>query len=177
MKNTSRTPLPPKQESTNIIRLLKQAQGQPLGKFPIPPFTKWLNGTIRDVKRGFIAIEYDTRSEMANPMNILHGGAQAAMIDDSIGIACATLGYKNFMITIDCRLDFLGRVPIGSKVLIKARVVREGKNIIHAEARSYLADDSLVAVAQSNLLHIDTKPDYVKSSTYDTKNLNKIQDS
>ncbi len=154
-------------QSENILGLLKKTLGQPLRNFPIPPFTKWLNGTIQEVRRGFVEILYNTRKEMANPTNILHGGAHSAMIDDSIGIACATLGYKNFLLTIDLRMDFLGRIPIGQPVTIRAEVIREGSSIVHAEARTYLSDGSLVAIAQSNLLRVSEKPNYQKSPQYD----------
>jgi uncharacterized protein (TIGR00369 family) len=158
-----------KKQGEKIIDLLKQAINKPLSKYPIPPFTKWLNGIILEVERGFIKIQYNARNEMANPANILHGGAQAAMLDDTIGITCATLGYKNFLMTVDLRIDYLGRIPIDEDLIVEGKVVREGKTIIHAEAKTFIKSSNLVAVAHSNLLKVDVKPNYNKNPIYDKR--------
>jgi acyl-coenzyme A thioesterase PaaI-like protein len=60
--------------SKRWINLFNLIKGKNLKNFPVPPFTKWLNGKILSVKRGEIELEFETRPEMANPTGILHGG-------------------------------------------------------------------------------------------------------
>ena len=51
-----------------------------------PPFTRWLNGTILSVERGSITMRWVVREEAINAAEILHGGIQAAMLDEAMGM-------------------------------------------------------------------------------------------
>ncbi len=152
-------------QSERIINLLKQAIGIPMKEIPAPPFTQWLNGKLLSVSRGEVEIEFIARPEMANPAKVLHGGAQSAILDDTIGITCATLGYKGFLITIDFHITYLGRIPINSIIKAHGKIVREGKNIVHAVATITSVDGELYAQGSSNLLRTAIKPEYVKQET------------
>lgn len=145
-----------------LIKFFQNIKGKPLKSFPVPPFTKWLNGRVVDVKRGKIELEFDVREEMANPTGILHGGMQSAMLDDLIGITCATLGYEGFLISIDMHVDYLGRVKIGETITGRGFIIREGRNIVHAVAELKDKDGKLIASGNSNLLITHYKPDYSK---------------
>ena len=145
-----------------LIKFFQDIKGKSLKNFPGPPFTKWLNGKVVDVKRGEIQFEFVVREEMANPTGILHVGMQSAMLDDLIGITCATLGYEGFPLSIDMHVDYLGRVKIGETVTGRAFIVREGRNIIHAMAELKDKDGKLIATGNSNLLITHYKPDYTK---------------
>jgi acyl-coenzyme A thioesterase 13 len=145
-----------------LIKFFQDIKGKSLKNFPVPPFTKWLNGKVVDVKRGEVQLECLVREEMANPTGILHGGMQSAMLDDLIGITCATLGYEGFPLSIDMHVDYLGRVKVGETVTGRAFIVREGHNIIHAMAELKDKDGKLIATGNSNLLITHYKPDYTK---------------
>jgi acyl-coenzyme A thioesterase 13 len=145
-----------------LIKFFQDIKGKSLKNFPVPPFTKWLNGKVVDVKRGEVQLEFLVREEMANPTGILHGGMQSAMLDDLIGITCATLGYEGFPLSIDMHVDYLGRVKVGETVTGRAFIVREGHNIIHAMAELKDKDGKLIATGNSNLLITHYKPDYTK---------------
>nr|MDO8117335.1 PaaI family thioesterase [Candidatus Sigynarchaeota archaeon] len=151
--------------SAKILDLFNAIKGQPLGKFPgpIPPFSKWLNGRIVAARRGEVEVELDVRPEMANPTGLLHGGMQAAMLDDIIGITSATLGHKGFLISIDTNINFLGKVHVGDKVLGKGHIAREGNNVVHATAELIDATGNTVATASSNLLITTKEPDFIKN--------------
>ena len=127
-----------------------------------PPFTKWLNGRIVTSSYKQVEVEFDVRPEMANPTGLLHGGVQSAMIDDVIGMCTATLGLKGFLISIDFSIDFLGKAKVGEKVIVKAEITRDGKNIAHADASIRKIDGKMVSLARANLLKTKFKPDYVK---------------
>jgi len=153
-----------KKRSERVIKLFNAAKGKNIGNFPsIPPFSKWLNGQIIQAKRGLIEIEFKVRTEMANPTGLLHGGMQCGMMDDTIGMTTATLGYEGFPITIDFHVDYLGKVEVGEKVKVVGKIVREGRNILHARAEIYDMEGKLISAGNSNMLRTSFKPDYVKA--------------
>ena len=157
-KNKSKS----EKRAQKMIELLNASKGMELNKLPVPPITKWLNGKIVEVKRGEVKVEYLVRPEMANPTQLLHGGMHCAFLDDTIGIITATLGYEGFLITIDFHIDYLGKVPVGESVIAHAKIVREGKNVVHAEASLCDLKGNVVSTAQANLLITGHEPDFNK---------------
>ena len=147
------------QQMVELLRTMK-SRGEQL--FPGSPFSRWLNGTIIDVKRGDVELEFLVRPEMANPTGLLHGGMQCALMDDTIGITGATLGYEGFLMSVDFHVDYLGRVKVGEKVRVKGQIVREGRKIVHAMAEIHDAEGKLVATGSSNLTRTSFRPDYAK---------------
>ena len=154
-----------KKRSERILKLFNAVKGRNVGEFPgpIPPFSKWLNGSIISAKRGEVELEFEVRPEWANPTGLLHGGMQCGLMDDTIGMMTATLGYEGFLITIDFHIDYLGKVKVGEKIRVKAKMIREGRNIINAAAEIYDNDGKIIANGNSNLLKTQFKPDYVKA--------------
>ena len=148
--------------SRRIIKLFNAFKGQELKNHPVPPFTKWLNGKIISAEYGRVEIEIEVRPEMSNPTGLLHGGMQSAFMDDTLGMTTATLGYEGFPISIDFHIDFLGKVKVGETVRVIAKVVREGRNIIHMNIEILDMKGNLVSSGNSNLLKTSFVPDYVK---------------
>jgi uncharacterized protein (TIGR00369 family) len=125
--------------------------GQPLPE-RAPPFTRWLNGIIVAVDRGTITMQWVVREEAINAAGILHGGIQAAMLDEVMGIAVATLDHPEFHITIDLNVTFLGRARLGDMVTGTGRVIREGKRVVNCEGELLDVNGKLMARASSNLI-------------------------
>ena len=149
--------------SKKMINGFNAIIGMELKDFSIsPPFTKWLNGKIVSAAYKMVEVEFEVRPEMSNPTGLLHGGVQSAMIDDVIGMCTATIGLKGFLISIDFSIDFLGKSKVGEKVIVKAEITRDGKNIAHADASIRKNDGKIVSIARANLLKTNYKPDYVK---------------
>ncbi len=109
-------------------------------------------------------MEYLVRPEMANPTGLLHGGMQCTMMDDCMGMMCATLGYEGFLISIDLHVNYLGKVKVGDKVQVRGFLVREGRNIVNCGAEIQDLKGGLIASANSNFLLTTFTPDYVKQS-------------
>jgi len=129
-----------------------------------PPFSRYLNGQIIHAKRGEVEVEFKLKPEWANPTGLLHGGMQSAMLDDVIGMTTSTLGYEGFLITIDFHVDYLGKVKVaGESVRVKAKLVREGRTIVHFVAKIKDNKGNLIATANSNNLITTYKPDFVKA--------------
>mgnify|MGYP006288605597 CR=1 FL=1 len=148
--------------ANKMIDLFNAVRGQELKKFPVPPFTKWLNGRVIEAARGEVLLEFDIRSEMANPTGLLHGGMQSAILDDTIGMTTATLGYEGFLITINMTVNYLGKVKVGETITSRGKILREGRNIVHAKAQLFDKDKNLIANAHSNLLITSHEPNYAK---------------
>lgn len=146
--------------SEKNIKMLNAIKGLPMKDFPVPPFTKWLNGRIIGAKRGEVFLEIDVRKEMSNPTGILHGGMQSAILDDVIGITTITLGYAGFLISIDMHVDFLGKVKIGETIKAHGKIVREGSHIFHADGELIDINGKVIATATSNLLKTSYKANY-----------------
>ena len=154
-----------KNRSERMVKLFNSVKGVNMEKFPepIPPFSKWLNGKIVSAKRGEIEIEFVIRPEWANPTGLLHGGMQGALIDDTIGMSTATLGYQGFIISVNSQLNYLGKAKVGEMVRVKAMMIREGKNIVNISAEIKNKNGIIIATGNSNLLKTQYTPDYVKA--------------
>ena len=150
--------------SEQMIKLFNTFIGKQVKDFPVPPFSKWLNGKIIKAKYGLIELEFEVRSEMANPTGLLHGGMQCALMDDTIGMTTATLGYEGFPLSIDFHVDYLGKVKVGEKVKVIGKIIREGRNIIHAISEIYDMNGNLISTGNSNLLKTYFIPDYIKKA-------------
>jgi len=148
--------------SDRILKLFNSFKSRELKDLPVPPFTKWLNGKIIKTERGLLELEFEIRPEMGNPTNLLHGGMQCALMDDTIGMMTATLGYEGFPISIDFHVDYLGKVKVGENVRVIAKLIREGNNILHAIAEIYDLNGIVISTGNSNLLKTNFVPDYVK---------------
>ena len=148
--------------SDRILKLFNSFKSRELKDLPVPPFTKWLNGKLIKTERGLLELEFEIRPEMGNPTNLLHGGMQCALMDDTIGMMTATLGYEGFPISIDFHVDYLGKVKVGENVRVIAKLIREGNNILHAIAEIYDQNGIVISTGNSNLLKTHFIPDYVK---------------
>jgi uncharacterized protein (TIGR00369 family) len=109
-------------------------------------------------------MEFEVRPEMANPTGLLHGGVQAALMDDLIGMTSATLGEEGFMLSIDLHVNFLGKTSVGQTVRARARIVRSGKRIAHAVCEIVDEEGNIVARGDSNLVKTTFTPDYAKDA-------------
>ena len=153
-------------EQTNpIVQLFKASIGKKLEG--APPFTEWLDGRIISCDVGEMEMEYDVRPEMGNPTGLLHGGMQAAIIDDLIGMTSATLGEQGFMLSIDLHVNFLGKIRVGETVKARAKIVRSGRRIAHAVCEILDEDGNIVGRGDSNLVKTEFVPDYKKGEQED----------
>ncbi len=151
-----------RRRSEKMVQLFNAFKEKDLSNFPVPPFSKWLNGKLIKAKRGDLELEFRIRPEMGNPTGLLHGGMQSAIIDDAIGMMTATLGYEGFLISLDLHVNYLDKIKVGERIRVKAELVRDGRNVAHAFAQILSMDGRLIATGNSNLLKTNFTPDYVK---------------
>jgi len=154
-------------EKNPIVEMFRASIGKKLEG--APPFTSWLDGRIVSCDVGELEVAFEVRPEMANPTGLLHGGIQAAIIDDVIGMASATLGEEGFMLTIDLHVNFLGKVKIGQTVKARARFVRLGRRIAHAVCEILDEEGNVVSRGDSNLMKTGYIPDYRREAAQEEK--------
>ncbi|MGA0557238.1 PaaI family thioesterase [Larkinella sp. VNQ87] len=116
------------------------------------PLGRWLNGTVRAAEEGSLTVEYVVREDMTNPMGMLHGGSAAAIMDDLIGSTVYALGRDFVYTSVNLTIDFLHSARLGEVLTAQSRIVRAGRNIIHAECIILAADEKIIAKAASNLV-------------------------
>ena len=145
-----------------IVQVFRASIGKKLEG--APPFTEWLDGRIVSCDAGEIEMTYRVRPEMSNPTGLLHGGMQAAVIDDLIGMTAATLGEDGFMLSIDVHVNFLGKIPVGQTIKARAKIVRSGRRIAHAVCEILDEQGNIVSRGDSNLVKTEYVPDYQKKT-------------
>jgi acyl-CoA thioesterase len=115
------------------------------------PFFRLIGLEVIDVAPGWSKTRLEHRSDLAQPAGILHGGVIASLIDT--GIAHALLMTDRFrelreeqgaLVSVDLRVKFLRPVSEDA-VVCEAKVLRLGRQVIHAEAVVSGPDDKEVA--------------------------------
>jgi len=113
---------------------------------------KWLNGKLIAVEEGSVTVEFLVREEMTNPVNILHGGAAASMMDDVMGMTVYMLGRESFYTTVNLSIDYLSPAKTGDTLLVKSKITRAGKTVIHITCEIHSTDHKIVAKCTSNMV-------------------------
>lgn len=139
-----------------LIEILKSMVDKEIPE-QAPPVTKWLNFVLRKVEQGHVVATMEVRPDMVNPLGLLHGGVQAALLDEIIGMMVSALEKDKPSVSVNLSVDFLGKAQVGETVEIEARVVRQGRQLIHAIGEIRNAEGKLIAKASSNLLNIELK--------------------
>ena len=140
----------------SILAFMQTQIGQSMSQSP-SPVARWLNGTLKAVSEGSLTVEFTVRQEMTNPVGILHGGISAAMMDDVLGATVFSLGEENFFASVNLNVDYLSSAKLGEVVTVQSRVVRKGRNVIHAECQITNAEGKLLVKSTTNLLQTGTK--------------------
>lgn len=142
--------------ANQIVAFLQSQLHQPMHKSP-SPLARWLQGILREVEEGQLAIEFTVREEMTNPMGILHGGAMAAIIDDAIGTTTFSLGQENFYTSVNLVIDFLASARQDEVITARTRIIRAGKTMVNVECEVWNTSGKLLARGTSNLLYTQMK--------------------
>ena len=104
------------------------------------PFFRLIGLEVLDLEPGWSKTRLEHRPDLAQPAGIMHGGVIASIIDS--GIAHALLLTERFqelrdqggaLISVDLRVKFLRPVSDG-EIVCESKVLRLGRQIIHAEA-------------------------------------------
>ncbi len=104
------------------------------------PFNLLMGMELLEVDPGRSRLSMSWREDLCQPAGILHGGAIASLVDTAIAHSIlltephlAIRGGGGRMVSVDLRIKYLRPVSEG-KVFCNARVVRLGRQIVHADA-------------------------------------------
>lgn len=139
------------------LEFLKQQVGKDVSQSP-SNLMKWLNPVILFVEEGKMIMQYKVRKEWTNPMNILHGGATAAIIDDAIGVTTFTYADEQFYTTINLNIDYLSTAKESDIIIAETTVIKKGRQFINAHCEIWNEDRTrLIAKGHSNLFKTEVK--------------------
>ncbi|HEX9955766.1 MAG TPA: PaaI family thioesterase [Fibrella sp.] len=143
-------------EINQRLAIFQSLIGQPMSQSP-SGVGRWLNGTLLTVEEGRMTASYLVREDMVNPMQVLHGGAASAILDDLCGLTVFALGREFGYTSVNLTMDFLNAARLGETLTAEANVLRAGRNIIHLEGRITNADGKLIAKCSTNLVQTTVK--------------------
>lgn len=115
-------------------------------------FGNWLAGTIILVEKDSLTLEFEVRKEMTNPVNMLHGGMIAAIMDEMIGMTIYVNDPSTFFYSINLSVDFVNNVTVGNTVTAKTNLYKKSNRLIQAECSIYGPMGQLLAKGTSNLI-------------------------
>ena len=116
------------------------------------PILKYLGLTVVQVDEGYIKAEMLARKELLNPVGLLHGGIMAMLMDELMGAAGWTLNRPHPFVTINLNIDFLSGARDQDLLIAEGKIVRPGKNVLHAESKIFHSGGKLLAKSTSNLI-------------------------
>ena len=138
--------------SKKIIRIFNSIIGEGLPKVHSKSmFIEKYGGKMISAKRGEVKVVFEITEDMANPYGLLHGGISCTLMDDIIGLAAATLGSDKFSVSLNLQVNYLDKVRIGEEIIVKAKIIREGRNVLNAITKIYNSAGKLVANGKSDL--------------------------
>ncbi len=126
--------------------------GSDLGEYT-PPFSKWLGGTLLEISPNHALMEFVVREDMTNPVQILHGGVHAAIIDEMTGLMVASLGLPNLYVSINLYVDIVNKAKLGEKIYAKAIIDKQGLTVMNASCEIRNAEGKLLSKGTCNLVN------------------------
>jgi acyl-coenzyme A thioesterase 13 len=139
------------------LKFLKAQEGKDASLSP-SALMRWLNPVLLSAEEGKLLLQYKVRKEWTNPMDVLHGGSTAAIIDDAIGVTTFSLGEDYFFTTINLNVDYFSTAKENDIILAETTIVKKGKQFINAKCVIWNQDKSrMIAQGISNLFKTEIK--------------------
>ena len=78
-----------------------------------------------------LTMTFLTDEGVANPVGWVHGGMIATMFDNGMGVLAGCFAQGAFTPTVTLNLEYLRPVPVGQQLLLHAKIIKLGRNLIH----------------------------------------------
>ena len=133
---------------------LEMMQAMLNGEIPYAAIAKTLDFTVVSVGPGVAVFQGTPGPQHLNPLNTVHGGWMATMLDSALGCAVHTMmpvgrGYT----TAELSINYVrGLSPKVGRVRAEGTVLHCGKQLATAEARLFGPDGTLFAHATTTCL-------------------------
>jgi uncharacterized protein (TIGR00369 family) len=142
-------------EINQHLAAIQQEIGKEFSKSP-SPFTHWLKPVVKGAESGALIFEYRIREDMTNPMQVLHGGVSAGIIDDVIGATVFTMNLSHHYTTINNYIDYFAPALEGDIIEARSSVIKRGKQIINLQCELWLPiKNRLIARGYSNMIRLE----------------------
>ncbi|KEF36110.1 hypothetical protein M670_04707 [Schinkia azotoformans MEV2011] len=89
-------------------------------------------------------VEFDVEDFMYNPMEVLHGGVIAFVLDVSMGHLCKKV--VGAAVTVEMKIQYMKAIKTG-KLTCTAMFLKKGRNISFLESKMIDAEGNIVAFA------------------------------
>ena len=85
-----------------------------------------------DFEKSSLVLTLEPKPWMRNPINILHGGVTATLLDMTMGMLCryCSGGYMTPTISLD--VNYLRPGPMDRRLYIRAELAKRGRSVCHA---------------------------------------------
>jgi uncharacterized protein (TIGR00369 family) len=112
------------------------------GKLPAPPITQTLGFTLVEVEQGRAVFAGTPAFAYYNPINVVHGGWAATLLDSALGCAVmTTLAKGEAYTTLEIKVNLVHAITTDTgRVTSDARILHRGRTMGTAEA--YLRDEA-----------------------------------
>ena len=129
----------------DILDLLRANLGVQLDQHTVG-LTKWLNARVDAVSdEGAVRLSFAVRDDMLNALGMMHGGAVAAIMDESMGLQLYLLNAETNYVAIGLHVDFLNKALPGQEVVAVPHVTRMGRNVSHVTCELFDQSGKLLA--------------------------------
>ncbi|HUM52972.1 MAG TPA: PaaI family thioesterase [Chitinophagales bacterium] len=133
------------------VEFFKNQIGKDKWQFPYP-LMDWMTAEAVEAEEGFVKMRFTVKEYMLNPIQILHGGVAATMLDELMGAAGFLMNRPVGYATINMNVDYLHSAKVNDVLIGEGKIIRAGKTVMHAEAKLTNADGKVIAKATSNLI-------------------------
>ncbi len=120
-------------------------------------FDKQMHFKVRCIENGYTELEFTSNPAVhGNLRGHMHGGALSSISDTAMGTACFTLGKTVSTVELSC--NYLRPVLDHEHLVIKTRVVHNGKRTMVVTSEFYNDQEKLVVIGKGTFFvlgHID----------------------
>ncbi|MCI9033014.1 MAG: PaaI family thioesterase [Lachnospiraceae bacterium] len=95
----------------------------------MPAFIPWLGITVLEMKAGYCKGEMLVRSELNNPLGMVHGGVIFSLADTVGGLAVIAHDCHENLVTLSSNINYLRPAIHTPKLIAEARAVKHGSKV------------------------------------------------
>jgi acyl-coenzyme A thioesterase 13 len=138
------------------LEYLRQRIGKSTNEHGLGAVSQWINGKLIYAEEGHLKVQFTIDVAWLNPAKTFHGGMAATLIDDVMGMTIYSLGNECFFTTINLQINYLSFALAGDEIIVEAKVMRKGVNVIHIEA-TLSKRKKLLVKASANVINSGKK--------------------
>ncbi|MEH7306324.1 PaaI family thioesterase [Neobacillus drentensis] len=109
-------------------------------------FDRKIGVQINQFEEGNIVLELPVTPYLLNPINTVHGGVYAVLLDTVMGITARSFTDCS-LVTVNLNINYLEPTQEGEKMVAKANIIRHGTSLVTAEGEVRDSTGKLLAIA------------------------------